>query len=99
VDATCAGDKVVVTVADTGEGIPSDALPKVFNRLYRHDNSRNRASGGSGLGLSIVEELIQAHGGSIGVESEVGVGSSFYFSLPLRPNLQRRYRKPSSIPV
>jgi signal transduction histidine kinase len=84
VGAVQAGDKIVVTVADTGDGIPADALPRVFDRLYRHDRSRNRSSGGSGLGLSIAKELVEAHGGAIGVESEVGAGARFYFSLPLR---------------
>jgi signal transduction histidine kinase len=84
VGAVQAGDKIVVTVADTGEGIPADALPRVFDRLYRHDRSRNRSSGGSGLGLSIAKELVEAHGGAIGVESEVGAGARFYFSLPVR---------------
>jgi two-component system sensor histidine kinase BaeS len=97
VNAASTEDNVVVTVSDTGEGIPPDALPRVFDRLYRHDNSRNRVSGGSGLGLSIVEELVQAHGGSMGVESEVGIGSSFSFSLPRRPGPLARRRTPSNI--
>jgi signal transduction histidine kinase len=84
------GDRVVISVEDTGEGIPSEALPRVFDRLYRHDRSRNRASGGSGLGLSIAKQLIQAHGGAVGVESEVGVGTRFYFSLPVQFKPQTR---------
>jgi two-component system sensor histidine kinase BaeS len=83
VEAQLAGDKVVIMVADNGEGIPEEALPHVFDRLYRHDRSRNRASGGSGLGLSIAKQLVEAHGGSIAVESKVGIGSRFYFSLPV----------------
>jgi signal transduction histidine kinase len=93
------GDRVVVSVEDTGEGIPPEALPRVFDRLYRHDRSRNRASGGSGLGLSIARQLVEAHGGAVGVESEVGVGTRFYFSLPVRIRPQTRtraYAKPSA---
>lgn len=99
VNAVSTEERVVVTIMDTGEGIPPDALPKVFHRLYRHDTSRNRLSGGSGLGLSIAEELVQAHGGSIEVDSEVGVGSNFYFSLPRRPRASRRRRNPSNTPA
>jgi signal transduction histidine kinase len=86
------GDRVVVSVEDTGEGIPPEALPRVFDRLYRHDRSRNRASGGSGLGLSIAKQLVEAHGGAVGVESEVGVGTRFYFSLPVQFKSQARTR-------
>ena len=72
-----------VTVADTGEGIPADVLPFVFDRFYRVDSSRSRATGGAGLGLTIAKKLIEAHGGSIRVESEAGRGASFTFDLPL----------------
>jgi signal transduction histidine kinase len=97
VRAEHAGDRIVVTVADTGEGIPADALPHVFDRLYRHDRSRNRSSGGSGLGLSIAKELVEAHGGSIGVESEVDTGTRVYFSLPVRFRSQTRTYHPATI--
>ena len=72
-----------VTVADTGEGIPGKDLPYVFDRLYRVDPSRTRSTGGAGLGLTIAKQLVEAHGGSIRVESTVGEGSRFSFSLPL----------------
>ena len=72
-----------VTVADSGEGIPADVLPFVFDRFYRADPSRSRATGGAGLGLTIAKKLIEAHGGSIRVESEAGRGASFTFDLPL----------------
>ena len=72
-----------VTVADSGEGIPADVLPFVFDRFYRADPSRSRATGGAGLGLTIARKLIEAHGGSIRVESEAGRGASFTFDLPL----------------
>ena len=77
------GDAVRVTVADTGPGIPADAQPRVFDRLYRVDPSRDRATGGSGLGLTIARQLVEAHGGAIWVESEEGSGSRFGFDLPV----------------
>jgi len=76
------GDWVEVSVADTGEGIPSADLPNVFERFYRVDKSRARATGGSGLGLTIAKRLVEAHGGRIGVQSEPGKGSRFAFVIP-----------------
>ncbi|MDD5338358.1 MAG: ATP-binding protein [Dehalococcoidales bacterium] len=73
---------VAVTVADTGEGIPAEDLPLVFERFYRVDKSRARTTGGSGLGLTIAKRLVEAHGGTITVTSEVGKGSIFTFTLP-----------------
>jgi len=74
---------VEVSVADTGEGIPADDLPNIFERLYRVDKSRARATGGSGLGLTIARRLVEAHGGTIAAESEPGKGSRFLFTLPM----------------
>ena len=71
-----------ITITDTGIGIPSHDLPHIFKRLYRSDISRNRSSGGSGIGLSIVAAIIHAHGGSISVESVEGKGSVFMVTLP-----------------
>jgi signal transduction histidine kinase len=71
-----------VIVEDTGEGIPSDDLPLVFNRFYRGDPSRQTVEGESGLGLSIVKALVEAHGGTITVESEMEFGTTFTISLP-----------------
>jgi signal transduction histidine kinase len=80
----CEHDKMVyVSVADTGEGIPAEDLPMIFERFYRVDKSRTRATGGSGLGLTITKRLIEAHGGTIKVESKPGQGSTFTFSLPV----------------
>jgi two-component system OmpR family sensor kinase/two-component system sensor histidine kinase BaeS len=76
-------DEVHVTVQDTGEGIPAQDLPHVFERFYRADRSRAWATGGTGLGLAIVKQLIQAHGGRIEVESEVGRGTRFTFTVPV----------------
>lgn len=76
-------NQVEVSVADTGEGIPSEDLPYIFERFYRVDKSRSRATGGSGLGLTIARRLVEAHGGRIEVQSELGKGSCFTFTLPV----------------
>lgn len=73
--------RVALTVEDTGEGIPERDLPHVFDRFYRGDRSRSRKTGGSGLGLAIAADLIKAHGGTIGVESEPGMGTRFTIVL------------------
>ena len=71
-----------ITVSDNGEGIPAEHLPHIFTRFYRVDKSRARASGGSGIGLTIARHLIEAHGGRIWAESDgLGQGSRFYFTL------------------
>jgi len=77
------GNCVEVTVSDTGEGIPAEDLPNIFERFYRVDKSRTRATGGSGLGLTIAKRLVEAHGGRIEVQSELGKGSRFAFTLPV----------------
>ena len=71
-----------VTVTDDGEGIRLEDLPHVFDRFYRADRSRSRLTGGAGLGLAIARGIIQAHGGEIDVESTLGSGSRFQFTLP-----------------
>jgi signal transduction histidine kinase len=72
---------VEVSVTDTGEGIPTKDLPNIFERFYRVDKSRTRATGGSGLGLTIAKRLVEAHGGKIEVQSEPGKGSRFSFTI------------------
>jgi signal transduction histidine kinase len=77
------GEWLKVSVADTGEGIPDEDLSNIFERFYRVDKSRTRATGGSGLGLTIARRLIEAHGGQIGVASQLGQGTQFTFTLPI----------------
>jgi signal transduction histidine kinase len=76
-------DVVEFSVTDTGEGIPPTDLPYVFERFYRTDKSRTRATGGHGLGLTISRGIVEAHGGRIWVQSEEGMGSRFTFSIPV----------------
>jgi signal transduction histidine kinase len=84
-------DRVALVVADTGSGIPPAELEKIFDRFYRIDASRSRASGGFGLGLAIVHDLVTAMGGTISVESRVGEGSAFRFVLPIdESSVERR---------
>jgi signal transduction histidine kinase len=73
---------IEVEVLDTGEGIRPEDLPYVFDRFYRGEKSRSRATGGAGLGLAIARGIVEAHGGSIRVESEAGHGARFVFVLP-----------------
>jgi len=72
-----------ISVEDSGEGIPAEDLPFVFERFYRVDKSRARATGGAGLGLAITKSLVEAHNGKIAVESELGKGSRFSFTIPV----------------
>jgi two-component system phosphate regulon sensor histidine kinase PhoR len=83
VSATETDGEVAVSVEDSGSGIPSAELSRIFERLYRADKSRSRKVEGSGLGLAIVKHLVQAHGGEISAASEVGKGSRFTFTLPV----------------
>ena len=74
---------VVISVRDTGVGIASEELPHVFDRFYRANHSRTFSTDGSGLGLTISKQIVEAHGGQIWAQSSLGVGSTFAFSLPL----------------
>jgi two-component system, OmpR family, phosphate regulon sensor histidine kinase PhoR len=81
--AVTRNDEVVFTVADTGIGIPTADQPRIFERFYRVDAARSREAGGTGLGLAIAKHLIEVQGGRIWVDSEIGEGSRFHFSVPI----------------
>ncbi len=76
-------DRVSISVTDDGCGIPSDHLPRIFERFYRVDKARSRRLGGTGLGLAIVKHIVTLHKGEVGVESEQGHGSTFTMSIPV----------------
>lgn len=84
--ATQREQMLVVSVTDTGEGIPPEALTRIFERFYRADSARQSSTGGSGLGLAIVKAIIEAHGGSIWAENAPGAGARFNFTLPIPAN-------------
>ena len=79
------GGELVLTVADTGLGIRSAAIPRVFERFYRVDKGRARDEGGTGLGLALVKHAARLHGGRVELQSQLGVGSTFRVHLPLQP--------------
>ena len=83
--AVAAGDAVELRVSDTGSGIAPEHLPHLFERFYRADTSRHRGSGGTGLGLAIAKAIVQAHGGTIGVESRLERGTTITIRLPRSP--------------
>jgi two-component system sensor histidine kinase BaeS len=90
--------EVHLTVRDTGAGIPPEQLPRIFEKFYQADNQGSAAHGGTGLGLAIAKQIVQAHGGEIGVESTLGIGTTFHILLPVRAGgrLRRRAMTPSS---
>jgi signal transduction histidine kinase len=93
---------VHVLVGDTGSGIPAAAIPKLFDRFYRVDSARTRQSGGSGLGLAIAQAIVQAHGGSIAIESAQGQGTNVSLLLPrleTSTNLQNSVGKALTSPA
>jgi two-component system phosphate regulon sensor histidine kinase PhoR len=93
VSARLRSDETEVCVRDNGAGIPAADLPHIFERFYRVDKGRSREKGGTGLGLSIVKHIVQLHGGRVWVESELGKGTAFFFTLPQRAS-QEKDRKP-----
>jgi two-component system, OmpR family, phosphate regulon sensor histidine kinase PhoR len=85
VGARLVGNEVEFMVQDFGPGIASEHLDRIFERFYRVDKARSRDSGGTGLGLAIVRHIVQAHGGRVWAQSELGAGAQFHFTLPLAP--------------
>lgn len=85
-----AGDLALLTVEDTGSGIATDDLPHIFERFWRAEKSRSRRTGGSGLGLSIARQLVEAHEGTVTVESEPGNGCVFTIKLPRAHHTNRQ---------
>ena len=97
-----AGEPDRVSVSDTGEGIPADHLPRIFERFYRVDRARAREQGGTGLGLAIVKHLARAHGGEVSVRSDAGGGSTFTVELPRAGRTDQEIadtRPPASLPA
>jgi CheY-like chemotaxis protein len=90
VEARTEGRQLLVTVADSGPGIPEEYLEKVFESFYQVDGSLSRRHSGAGLGLAISKHFVEMHGGRIWVESQIGVGSRFCFSLPLLSGPEER---------
>ena len=88
-------NKAWISVSDNGPGIDEKSLPFIFERFYRVDKSRNRATGGSGIGLTIAKELAKLHGGSIDVSSTVGAGSTFTVNFPRKITKKQKFTKPA----
>jgi CheY-like chemotaxis protein len=99
VTAKAMGSFVRISVIDSGPGISKEDQEKLFQAFSQVDASATRATGGSGLGLSISKELVTMHGGEIGLHSEVGKGSEFYFTLPFHQNTQAEEEPLSDLPV
>jgi two-component system OmpR family sensor kinase len=79
------GEKLVVSILDEGIGIDPQDLPRLFTPFFRTDRSRARGTGGVGLGLALAKRIVEAHGGSIGAESRVGLGTTIRFRIPAAP--------------
>jgi signal transduction histidine kinase len=89
VEASAADGSFKVSVADTGPGISVEDQTRIFEEFQQVDSSSTRSKGGTGLGLAISKKIIELHGGCVGVESELGRGSVFHFTLPVRPDVQK----------
>ena len=84
IDAVPHGDTLLVSVSDTGEGIPPESVTRVFERFYRADSARQSVTGGSGLGLAIVRAIVEAHGGKVWAENNPNGGARILFTLPIQ---------------
>lgn len=93
------GELLYVSVTDTGEGIPPDALTRIFERFFRADNARQSSTGGSGLGLAIVKAMIEAHSGTVWAENVSGGGARIAFTLPLHPTNQDEIIHVKTVPL
>ena len=83
VQATCVGSEIHLSISDQGIGIPTEELPRIWDRFYQVDGSTKRRFGGSGLGLTIVKRIVEAHGGRVWAESTPGQGSRFTCAFPI----------------
>jgi len=92
VEVTASNDTFVVSVSDTGPGLSEADQQKIFDEFHQVDGSSTRKKGGTGLGLSIAKRIVEMHGGRIWVESTLGEGSTFSFTLPVRVERQREQR-------
>jgi signal transduction histidine kinase len=87
-DPAAAGRRFILfSIRDTGEGIPADQIEKIFGKFTQLDSSLTRRYGGTGIGLALTREIVEKMGGRIWAESSVGVGSTFYFTLPIVENV------------
>lgn len=93
IEAHRANGSVLITVSDTGSGISPEHLPRLFERFYRADAARSRGDGGTGIGLAIARSVVEAHGGHIRAESQLGRGSTFTFDLPAAPAAEPTNRR------
>jgi signal transduction histidine kinase len=99
VNASQQGSMLRISVTDNGKGIPTDALPRVFDRFYRADAARQTTTGGSGLGLAIVRAIIEAHGGSVYAENAPGAGARISFTLPLASTNWEQLANEATLPL
>jgi signal transduction histidine kinase len=84
VEIQASESSITVSVEDHGVGIPKEDLPNVFDKFYRARTQKTQETPGSGLGLALVKHIVEAHGGRVGVESELGRGSRFFFGIPIQ---------------
>jgi signal transduction histidine kinase len=99
VDATQQGTMLRISVTDSGKGIPTAALPRVFDRFYRADVARQATTGGSGLGLAIVRAIVEAHGGSVFAENAPGAGARISFTLSLASASWEQLSSEATLPL
>lgn len=99
IDALQQGSMLRISVTDSGKGIATDALPRVFDRFYRDDPARQATTGGSGLGLAIVRAIVEAHGGSVMAENAPGAGARISFTLPLASANWEQLASESTLPL